>query len=221
MHGGPQSQVYPQSGWVNVPEQSSAYVNTTPAAGGWNASQFSHSVDPRFTAIQSSHPMGPHAGNTMYGVPQGQPAQVYPQSAWVSVPEQSSAHVNPSPAAGAWNGSQFSRGVDPHSTASPPTHPMVQQQSDSFFGGNNQNSVAEVQTPVLPLQVNASIDAVQSQTRDSAGQAAHDTGRVRITTNWTDDDPTKPIIPGHLRQPDGEKVVVEIASKAGLRKLCS
>ena len=73
----------------------------------------------------------------------------------------------------------------------------------------------------LPLQARASIDAIQGQTGGSAGQAAHGTGRVRITTNWTDDDPTKPIIPGHLRQPDDEKVVVEIASKAGLRKLCS
>lgn len=221
LHGGPQNLVHPQSGWVNAPEQSSAYVNPTPAAGGLNTPQVSHGVEPRFITVQSSRPMVPPAGNTMYGVPQGQPAQVNPQSVWVSVPEQSSAHVNPYLAAGAWNGSRFSRGVVQRFTAVPPSHPMVQQQTDSLLGGNIQNSAAQVQTMALPLQARASIDAIQGQTGGSAGQAAHGTGRVRITTNWTDDDPTKPIIPGHLRQPDGEKVVVEIASKAGLRKLCS
>lgn len=221
LHRGPQNLVHPQSGWVNAPEQSSAYVNPTPAAGGLNTPQVSHGVEPRFITVQSSRPMVPPAGNTMYGVPQGQPAQVNPQSGWVSVPEQSSAHVNPYLAAGAWNGSRFSRGVVRRFTAVPPSHPMVQQQTDSLLGGNIQNSAAQVQTMALPLQARASIDAIQGQTGGSAGQAAHGTGRVRITTNWTDDDPTKPIIPGHLRQPDDEKVVVEIASKAGLRKLCS
>jgi hypothetical protein len=43
-------------------------------------------------------------------------------------------------------------------------------------------------------------------------------GRVRIVTNMTPDDPTKPWIPAHLQQTSCRKTIEEIARMIGLRK---
>ncbi|KAH7416853.1 hypothetical protein BKA64DRAFT_701643 [Cadophora sp. MPI-SDFR-AT-0126] len=167
----------------------------------------------------TAQPTFPPSGNKMNG---GPPGQVHPQSGCVNVPEQASACVYHTPAAGGSATAQISQEIDPRFTAVPSSHPMAQQPSGSFFGGHNQNPPALVQTVVPSTQAHASFGSNQGQgpvphAVEMASQAAPpDSGRVRITTNWTDDDQTKPIIPGHLRQPDGEKVITEIAGNVGL-----
>ncbi|KAH7348754.1 hypothetical protein BKA65DRAFT_266803 [Rhexocercosporidium sp. MPI-PUGE-AT-0058] len=151
---------------------------------------------------------------------QSLPAQADFTSAWVKVPEQSSAYAAPVPENGGWNtaGPLNIDLADPRFMAVESHHPMTQQ-SGSFSGGLGQGSAAQVQT-MPSAQATNSFGGGQAQgscfqAGRLAGQSVPDAGRVLITTNWTEDDPTKPIIPGHLRQPNAEKAVQEIADIVG------
>ncbi|KAL5322432.1 hypothetical protein ACEPPN_010405 [Leptodophora sp. 'Broadleaf-Isolate-01'] len=151
---------------------------------------------------------------------QSLPAEADSTSAWVNVPEQSSAYVAPVPENGGWNTAapQNFNPVDPRfmSVASP--HPMTQQ-SSPISGGFGQGAAPQAQT-MPSAQATTSFGGSQAQGSAPqagrlAGQSVPNAGRVPITTNWTDDDPTKPIIPGHLRQPNAEDAVREIAGMIG------
>ncbi|KAK0125956.1 hypothetical protein ONS95_007578 [Cadophora gregata] len=178
-------------------------------------------------------------GNTMNGDPQG---QVVPQSGWFNASEKVSANVNPTPNIGGWVPSQVSHDVDPRFMAVKSSHSMAQQPGGNFFDDHGQTMTVQGQSTI---PTNACFNGMQGHGQNTAvqefntmpsndpfngnqgqgsiphagqqaNQAVPDTGRVRITTNWTDEDSTKPIIPGHLRQPDGGKVIVEIAGNVGL-----
>jgi hypothetical protein len=54
--------------------------------------------------------------------------------------------------------------------------------------------------------------------QDSVSRIPTPPGRVRIVTNWSTDDPSKPFIPAHLRQDSCRKALEDISKMTGRRK---